>query len=96
MNLLFGKFIITGNQINDVYQGFVDNIDESDDWPTGSVTFSVTVDGSGNVTSVSISGSGLDRDLDDDLCAVMEGFSIPAPPDGGGTLQIQYSFQKTW
>lgn len=82
--------------LNEVYQAFVDNLDEDDEWPTGMVTFNVTVDSSGNVTSVSVSGSGLDRDLDDDLCEVMEGLNIPAPPDGAGTIQIQYSFQKIW
>jgi Ca-activated chloride channel family protein len=82
--------------LNEVYQNFVDSLDEDDECPTGMVTFNVTVDGSGNVTSVSITGSGLDRDLDDDLCEVIEGLNIPAPPDGAGTIQIQYSFQKIW
>ena len=82
--------------LNEVYQDFVDSLDEDDEWPAGMVTFSVTVDASGNVTSVSVTGSGLDRELDDDLCGVMEGLNIPAPPDGAGTIQIQYSFQKIW
>ncbi|NOQ22014.1 MAG: TonB family protein [Candidatus Aegiribacteria sp.] len=82
--------------LTEVYQDFVDSMDNDDEWPTGAVTFNVTVDSSGNVTSVSITGSGLDRELDDDLCEVMEGLIIPAPPDGAGTIQIQYSFQKTW
>ena len=84
------------SNLNDVYQDFVDSLDEDEEWPTGMVTFSVTVDASGNVTSVSVTGSGLDRELDDDLCGVMEGLNIPAPQDGAGTIQIQYSFQKTW
>ncbi len=82
--------------ITEVYQNFVDGMDDDDEWPTGTVTFNVTVDSAGNVTSVSIAGSGLDRELDDDLCEVLEGFSIPAPPDGAGIIQIQYSFQKIW
>ncbi|RKZ06031.1 trypsin [Candidatus Fermentibacteria bacterium] len=82
--------------LNEVYQAFVDNLDEDDEWPTGMVTFNVTVDGSGNVTSVSVAGSGLDRELDNDLCEVMENLNVPAPPDGAGTIQIQYSFQKIW
>ncbi len=82
--------------LNEVYQNFVDSLDEDDEWPTGMVTFNVTVDSSGNVTSVSVSGSGLDRDLDDDLCEVMESLNISAPPDGAGTIQIQYSFLKIW
>jgi Ca-activated chloride channel homolog len=82
--------------LTSAYQGFVDGIEDADDWPTGTVTFRVSVDSSGNVTSVSISGSGLDSDLDDELMEIMEGFSIPAPPDGGGTIQVQYSFQKIW
>ena len=79
-----------------VYQGFVDGIEDADEWPTGIVTFSVTVNSSGSVTSVSITGSGLDSELDDELIEVMEGFNIPVPPDGGGTIQVQYSFQKIW
>jgi len=82
--------------LNEVYQAFVDNLDEDDEWPTDMVTFNVTVDGSGNVTSVSVGGSGLDRELDNDLCEVMENLNVPAPPDGAGTIQIQYSFQKIW
>lgn len=82
--------------LNEVYQNFVDSLDEDDEWPTGMVTFNVTVDSSGSVTSVSITGSGLDRELDDDLCEAMENLNIPAPPDGAGTIQIQYSFQKIW
>lgn len=81
--------------LTEVYQDFVDGI-EGEDWPIGTVTFDVTVDGSGNVTSVSITGSGLDSDLDDDLCEVLEDLSIPAPPDGAGTIRIQYDFQKIW
>ncbi len=84
------------SNLNDVYQDFVDSLDEDEEWPAGMVTFSVTVDASGNVTSVSVTGSGLDRELDDDLCGVMEGLNIPAPQDGAGTIQIQYSFQKIW
>jgi len=84
------------SELNDVYQDYVDGIEDADDWPTGTVTFSITVNSSGDVTSVSISGSGLDRDLDDKLIAVMENLTIPAPPDGGGAIQIQYSFQKIW
>jgi Ca-activated chloride channel family protein len=80
--------------LTEVYQDFVEGR-EGEDWPTGTVTFDVTVDGSGNVTSVSIAGSGLDSDIDDDLCEVLEGLNIPAPPDGAGTIHIQYSFQKT-
>ncbi len=79
-----------------VYQEFVDGIEDADEWPTGIVTFIVTVNSSGSVTSVSITGSGLDSELDDELIEVMEGFNIPAPPDGGGTIQVQYSFQKIW
>ena len=82
--------------LNEVYQNFVDSLDEDDEWPIGTVTFNVTVDGSGNVTSVSVGGSGLDRELDNDLCEVMENLNVPAPPDGAGTIQIQYSFQKIW
>ncbi len=82
--------------LNEVYQSFVDSLGEDEEWPTGLVTFGVTVDASGNVTSVSVTGSGLDRELDDDLCEVLEGLNIPAPPDGAGTIQIQYSFQKIW
>lgn len=82
--------------LTEAYQDFIDGMDEDDEWPVGTVTFSVTVDSSGNVTSVSITGSGLDRELDNDLCEVMEDLSIPAPPDGAGTIQIQYGFQKTW
>ena len=82
--------------LNEVYQDFVDSRDDDDEWPTGMVTFNVTVDGSGNITSVSVAGSGLDRELDDDLCEILEGFNIPAPPDGAGTIQIQYNFQKIW
>lgn len=81
--------------LTEVYQEFVEGV-EGEDWPIGTVTFNVTVDGSGNVTSVSITGSGLDNDLDDDLCEVLENLNIPAPPDGAGTIQIQYDFQKIW
>ncbi|MCD4777319.1 MAG: VIT and VWA domain-containing protein [Candidatus Aegiribacteria sp.] len=81
--------------LTEVYQEFVEGI-EGEDWPIGTVTFNVTVDGSGNVISVSITGSGLDNDLDDDLCEVLENLNIPAPPDGAGTIQIQYDFQKIW
>ncbi len=81
--------------LTEVYQDFVDG-KEGEDWPTGTVTFNVSVDSAGNVISVSIAGSGLDSDLDDDLCEVLEGLDIPAPPEGAGTIQIQYSFQKIW
>ncbi|MCD4700688.1 MAG: hypothetical protein K8S24_02415 [Candidatus Aegiribacteria sp.] len=30
------------------------------------------------------------------LCDVLEGLEIPAPPDGAGSIQVQFSFQKTW
>jgi len=86
--------LITG--LTEAYQDFVDGIDAADDWPTGTVTFNVTVNSAGNVTSVSIADSGLDSELDDDLCEILEGFSIPAPPDGAGIIQIQYSFQQIW
>ncbi|MCK4807217.1 MAG: VWA domain-containing protein [Candidatus Aegiribacteria sp.] len=82
--------------LTEVYQNFVDDIDDTNDWPTGTITFQVSVDGSGKVTSVSIAGSGLDSEIDDDLCEILEELSIPAPPDGAGTIQIQYSFQQIW
>lgn len=84
------------HELQRVYREFLDDIEDSDDWPTGTVTFSVTVDDEGNVTSVSIAGVGLDGELDDDLCTVMEGLRISAPPEGGGSIQIQMSFQKIW
>ncbi|MEN8209172.1 MAG: TonB family protein [Candidatus Fermentibacteria bacterium] len=82
--------------LNEVYQNFIDNLDENDEWPVGIVTFNVTVDDSGSVTSVTVAGSGIDRELDGELCEVMESLNVPAPPDGAGTIRIQYNFQKTW
>jgi len=82
--------------MTEVYQSYLDEIDDPDLWPTGVFTFSIEVDSNGNVTTVSVIGSGLERDVDDNLCEVLEGLSIPAPPEGAGSIQVQLSFQKTW
>lgn len=82
--------------LEQVYQAFVDDIEDADEWPVGTVTFEVSVNSAGNVTSVSVSGAGLDGGLDNELCEVLEGLDLPAPPDGAGIIRIQYSFQKTW
>ena len=84
------------DQLEEAYQDFVDSIEDAEDWPIGTVTFEVSVNSSGSVTDVSVSGSGLDPDLDDELCSVLEGFSIPAPSDGAGVIRLQYSFNKIW
>ncbi len=82
--------------MTEVYQNCLDEIDDANLWPTGMVTFSIEVDGAGNVISVSLIGSGLDSDIDDNLSEVLEGLHIEAPPDGAGSIQVQLSFQKTW
>ncbi len=82
--------------MTEVYQRHLDGIEDSDEWPSGMVTFNIEIDGSGNVTDVSLIGSGLDSDVDDNLCEVLEGLNIPAPPGGAGSIQVQLSFQKTW
>ena len=82
--------------MTEVYQSYLDEIDDPDQWPAGMVTFSIEIDDSGNVTGVSLLGSGLDSDVDDNLSEVLEGLHIQAPPDGAGSIQVQLSFQKTW
>ena len=84
------------DQLEEAYRIFAGSVDDPEDWPIGTVTFEVTINSSGAVTDVSVSGSGLDPDLDDELCSVLEGFSIPAPPDGAGVIRLQYSFNKIW
>ncbi len=83
-------------ELQDVYAGYLDGIEDADDWPVGSVVFQVSVNASGRVTSVSVFGEGLDSGLDDALCEVIEGLVLPSPPDGSGVISLQYSFQKTW
>lgn len=83
-------------ELTEVYQSYLDGIEDADEWPSGVVTFSIEVDSNGNITAVSVIGSGLDRDVNDSLCEVLEGLNIPAPPDGAGSIQVQLSFQKTW
>ena len=82
--------------MTEVYQNYLDGIEDADLWPTGMVTFSIEIDGAGNVISVSLIGGGIDSDIDDDLCEVLQVLHIPAPPDGAGSIQVQLSFQKTW
>jgi hypothetical protein len=83
-------------EMTEVYQNYLDGIEDADLWPAGTVTFSIEIDGAGNAISVSLIGSGLDSDIDNDLSEVLEGLNIPAPPDGAGSIQVQLSFQKTW
>ncbi len=82
--------------MTEVYQNYLDGIEDADLWPAGTVTFSIEIDGAGNVISVSLIGRGLDSDIDDDLSEVLEGLNITAPPDGAGSIQVQLNFQKTW
>ena len=82
--------------LTEVYQSYLDGIEDADDWPDGVVTFSIEVDSNGNITAVSLIGGGLDVDVDDNLCEVLEGLHIPAPPDGAGSIQVQLRFQKTY
>ncbi|MFO8183336.1 MAG: VIT domain-containing protein [Candidatus Aegiribacteria sp.] len=84
------------DELEDVYQAFLDGIEDPEEWPIGTVTFLVSVNSSGRVTSVSVSGEGLDSELDNALCGVLEGLSFPAPPDGPGVINLQYDFRKTW
>ncbi len=84
------------DDMTEVYQNYLDGIEDTDEWPSSMVTFSIEIDGNGNVTDVSLIGSGLDSDIDDNLCEVLEELHIPAPPDGAGSIQVQLSFQKTW
>ena len=86
--------LLTG--LTELYQSYLAEIDDPDQWPAGMVTFSIEIDSNGNVIDVSLISSGLDSDVDDDLCEVLEGLHIPAPPDGAGSIQVQLSFQKTW
>ncbi|MCK5063729.1 MAG: VWA domain-containing protein, partial [Candidatus Fermentibacteraceae bacterium] len=74
--------------LTEVYQSYLDGIEDADDWPDGVVTFSIEVDSNGNITAVSLIGGGLDVDVDDNLCEVLEGLHIPAPPDGAGSIQV--------
>jgi len=82
--------------VEEAYAAFLAEIESADAWPVGLVSFAVEVDGSGNVTSASVAGEGLDPDLDAEICAILEGMRLPAPPDGGGTIVVQLSFQKTY
>ncbi|MCK5117593.1 MAG: VWA domain-containing protein [Candidatus Aegiribacteria sp.] len=82
--------------MTEVYQSYLDEIDDANLWPTGMVTFSIEIDGAGNVISVSLIGSGLDSEVNENLSEVLEGLHIQVPPDGAGSIQVQLSFQKTW
>lgn len=82
--------------ITAAYQSYLEGIENSDEWPTGWVTFVVTLSASGDVTSVTVAGDGLDRELDEAVSDVLEGMSFPAPPDGAGTMMVQLAFAKTW
>lgn len=84
------------DDLTEVYQSHLDGIEDADEWATGVVTFSIEVDSNGNITAVSLIGSGLKRDVDDSLCEVLEGLNIPSPPDGAGAIQVQLSFQKIY
>jgi len=82
--------------LREVYGDYVEDIEEPAEWPMGTVTFLVSVNGSGTVTSVSVEGTGLSPDLDSDLEEVLEDLEIPAPPDGAGVIRLQYSFSQAW
>ena len=84
------------DELEAVYTEYLEDIEDADDWPTGNVVFQVTVNASGEAVSVTVSGQGLDGELDAALCEALEGLSLPAPPDGAGVISLQYSFQKTW
>lgn len=83
-------------EIGESYQLFLEGIDDPEDWPVGWVTFSVSVDASGNVTSVTVAGEGLDAGFDSEVSGILEGMSLPEPPDGAGTIVVQLSFSKTY
>jgi hypothetical protein len=84
------------DEITEAYQSFLDGMEDADEWPTGLVSFSVTVNSIGAATSVSVAGEGLDASLDAEICGILEGMILPAPPEGSGTIVVQLDFVKTY
>ena len=84
------------DEITAAYQAHLDGIENADEWPAGRVSFSVTVNSIGAVTSVSVAGEGLDTSLDAEICGILEGLDFPAPPDGAGVIVVQLDFVKTY
>ena len=83
-------------EMTEVYQAYLDEIENADEWPTKTVIFAVSISASGEVTNVTVPGNGLSDELDEAISDVLEGLNLPAPPDGAGTIMVQLSFEKTW
>jgi len=84
------------DEITAAYQAHLDGIENPDEWPVLRVSFSVTVNSIGAVTSVSLAGEGLAASLDAEICGILEGLSFPAPPDSAGVIVVQLDFVKTY
>ena len=81
------------NEMTEVYQAWLDTLDEDEDPAVGFAAFEVEVDSSGNIVSVSIDGEGIVSEVDNACAEILEELKINAPPAGAGTIRVQLEFR---
>ncbi len=83
------------DEIQALYEAFAEaSRDDEEQFPTGTVVFSVEFDDTGRVREVSVVTDGVgSSSLMRQVEAVIRSARIPEPPEGGGAISVTFSFQ---
>ncbi len=90
-----GAFRDLTDEVQAAYEEWAEaNSDENGSFKTGSIVFAVEFDAGGRVTEVTVVDDGLESpSFSRAVAAILRTAVLPAPPGGGGTVNVSFSFQ---
>ena len=79
------------------FEAVLEALETGDDVPVGTIVYAVTFRSNGSVSSVVVASNGTeDDDLAEKIGHILETVVIPAPPDGGGTVNVSISLEGVY
>jgi Ca-activated chloride channel family protein len=79
------------------FEDALDALEVGDDVPVGSIVFTVTFRSDGTVSGVEVSSNGTgDDDLAESIGGILETVTVPAPPDGAGSVSVTISLEGVY
>jgi len=80
--------------IRSEFETALESLEVGDDVPLGTIVYALTFRSDGTVSDVRVTSNGTDNsDLAEDIGRILEGVVIPAPPDGGGAINVCISLE---
>lgn len=77
------------------YSDLIVSLEEGQEIPVGIITFSLSIEQDGIVQEVRVVENGTgSAELADTIASILKEITIPAPPEGAGTIEVSIRFKK--